>query len=303
MKYKIDIWPLVREPREIELDYSEFQALRQARSCLSNALAIEEKYELLLSNYLDLEKECLSLTVDFMVGKSSKVEYRTFFDISLLLNRKIVNFLTSVRLYIDQLQYNFRACMPNEEDRLHSKFSLEYDSFFEYRFMEALRNYVQHKGLAIHNTKIDRMSKNKKVEYVIRVFTYKAELKSDEKFKKVILEEMPDKVDLIQAIRIYIESINKIHLQIRNLISSNVNSSRRLIEDYIERCHDSGNSGGDILHAISYEPRELTNEIIESFPLLLEWDDIRISLIEKNGELTNLDKKVSVPVLNEEIGI
>lgn len=75
MKYTIHSWEL----GTFDIGENKFNKLKQAKNCLSAALAIVEKYELLLSNYLDLEKECLSVTTDYMVRTST--DYFKFFDI------------------------------------------------------------------------------------------------------------------------------------------------------------------------------------------------------------------------------
>ena len=101
MKYTICIWAFGSHP-EIEITQARFDEIKQAKNCLFAALSIEEKYELLLSNYLDLEKEYLNITSNYMVRDLKG--YEDFFDIRLLFNRKIVNLLTSAKLYIDQIQ-------------------------------------------------------------------------------------------------------------------------------------------------------------------------------------------------------
>lgn len=52
MKYMLrkDVLAIVPE---IEITEDEYTQLKQAHTILSNALEIEEKYEILISNYLD----------------------------------------------------------------------------------------------------------------------------------------------------------------------------------------------------------------------------------------------------------
>ncbi len=295
MKYTIRIWAFGSHP-EIEITQVQFDEIKQARNCLSAALSIEEKYELLLSNYLDLEKECLNITSDYMVRRLKG--YEDFFDIRLLFNRKIVNLLTSTKLYIDQIQQHVKACIPFDTeigDKVKSLFSTEYDNFFEYRFMEALRNYVQHKGLAVHSTtlggkKIDH-EEDWEQEYKTSVFTHKLEVESDKAFKKQVTNEMPEKVELIYASRAYIESISKVHCEIRNIIANSVEESRDIILNVIND-YEKINEGKSIgLEVISSIPKEPMDEIVEKFPLVLDWDDIRLSLLKTNSNLINLRKR------------
>lgn len=294
MKYIIQIWALGAHP-EIELDDEKFKKLKHARKCLSNALAIEEKYELLLSNYLDLEKECLIITSDYMVR--SNAGYAGFFDIRLAFNRRIVNLLTSTKLYIDQIQQHVRACISDDDmiDKIKKSFSHEYDTCFEYRFMEALRNYVQHRGLAVHSTALGGRKvtneKNCELEYKTKVLTHKSEVETDNAFKKQISNEMTEKVDLMYASRVYVESISRVHCYIRKLLGNVSESSRKLISHYINEYEEINNGNSVGLNAVSFNTKEPIDEAVEKIPLLLDWDDIRLNLITKNGELHNLRRK------------
>jgi len=42
---------------EIEITAEDYAEFEKARNILSNALAIEEKYEIVIANYLDFEKQ------------------------------------------------------------------------------------------------------------------------------------------------------------------------------------------------------------------------------------------------------
>ena len=294
MKYTIRVWAIGSYP-ELIIDEVRFNTLKQARLCLSAALAIEEKYELLISNYLDLEKECLNVTSDSMVRRSK--DYSDFFEIRLAFNRRVVNLLTSTKLYIDQIQQHVNSCFPDRSDigsNVKSFFSDEYDKFFEYRFMEALRNYVQHRGLAVHSTSLDSkwtsQEEDAKLEFKTRLFTHKTEVDGDKAFKREVLKEMPEKVDLLYAARVYVGLISKIHCEIRNLVAPASEYSRHKISEAINEYESSNGEKLVGLNVISSVPKESVDETIEKFPLLLEWDDIRLSLIKKNRILANLSK-------------
>ncbi len=287
----------------IEIDKKAFENLKQAKKCLSNALAIEEKYEILLANYLDLEKEYLSITTEHMLRSHSP--YTDLFDIRLAFNRRIVNLLTSTKLYYDHIQRNVNNCLPEEvniANKIKVSFSNEYDSYFEYRFMEALRNYVQHQGLAVHYTGVNAQwtsrDKNGELKYSTKFLTYKSEVESDNAFKKQVSSEMPDKVDLMFSSRVYIESFSKVHCYIRGLISSVSESSRALISQSIQEYEEAGNSSSLGLFAVCTRQEKQLDETVEKIPLMLDLDGIRIDLIKKNPELTNLRKRfVSSSVL------
>ena len=50
---------------EIGISESEYLEFQKARNTLSNALEIEEKYEIVISNYLDFEQEILNATTKY----------------------------------------------------------------------------------------------------------------------------------------------------------------------------------------------------------------------------------------------
>ena len=296
MKYTIRVWALDDTYPDLDIDEDKFNNLKQARHCLSAALAIEEKYELLLSNYLDLEKECLNATLDYMVRSST--DYSGFFDIRLAFNRRVVNLLTSTKLYIDQIQQHVKSCIPDRPDignDIEALFSAEYDEYFEYRFMEALRNYVQHRGLAVHSTSLGEkwtsQEEDGELEFKTRLFTHRTEVEGDKAFKRQVSKEMPEKVDLVHAIRVYVGSISNIHCEIRNIVAHVSEASRQLILEFINKYEDVDGKKSIGLSAIKFIPKEPVDETIEKVPLLLEWDDIRLNLIKKNGSLTNLNKR------------
>ena len=136
---------------ELEIDQTRFEEIKASRPILLHALAIEEKYEIIISNFLELEREAINASVSEMVR--NHIEYKDFFGVRLALNIRLVNLLTAVRLYTDQLASHICACIPSDNNlkaEVKSFFSTEYDASFEYRFMEALRNHVQHSGIPAH---------------------------------------------------------------------------------------------------------------------------------------------------------
>ncbi len=289
-RYFLKIAALGRFP-ELEIGKDRYKRLKVSRPILIHALAIEEKYEILISNFLELERDAINASVSGMVR--NHIEYKDSFDVRLALNIRLVNLLTAIRLYIDQLSSHICACLPSKDDtkaEIKKLFATEYDSSFEYRFMEALRNYVQHSGIPVHRilsvrkwTDID----DGLLEYSIYFGTQKKELLLDGGFKKQILDEMPDEVNLQSASRSYVEAISRIHMHAREMIDEVVESSRlkieRAIRDYMV-VYEKEPIG---LHAYEYQGEEKIDEVL----VLLKWDDIRQELVRRNSELVNLRKR------------
>lgn len=226
MKYLLRKVVLDEVP-EIEITAEEYADFEKARNILSNALAIEEKYELVIANYLDFEKQILNTTTGYMVREH--LDYSDFFEVRLGLNIRLVNLLTAARLYVDQLNQNIRECVPNvpdTEEIVKNFFAKEYDKNKEYRFMEALRNYVQHRGIPVHwaqqGGRWTSLDDDGFLEYYTEVSSERSYLAEDSKFKKQVLGELDEKVDLKAATRSYVESISNVHESARSMIVESV---------------------------------------------------------------------------------
>lgn len=290
MRYIAKVMTLDKNP-EIELSKKEYEDIRLAKACLSELFSFEEKYELLLSNYLELEQECLLISSESMINRN--YAYKDFFNIELLINKRVVNLLTTARLYLDQVQQHVKFC--NKDIEVKALFSAEYDNNFEYRFMEALRNYVQHRGLAIHSSSLKSRwigpENDKEMEFNTFVFTSKTEVSKDNAFKKSVAQEMPKKVNILNSARCYVESLSKVHCELREKLSDLANDNRKIITDLIDKyksINDSKSLGlciAQMKHNGKYE------EIIEKIYITLEWENIRLELIKKNQSLINLKKR------------
>lgn len=297
MKYLL-LLPILGNTPEIEIDEADFWALIEAKKVLSNCLSMEKKYEILLSNYLDFEQQILQVTASHMIRGTPRSVPETHqmmsLDVRLMIDLRLVNLLSSARLYVDHLPGHIRGCLPGQSDTtwlVKSLCAAEYESKLEYRFMEALRNHVQHRGLAVHEVglpwRLTDPGGERLREYSLRILSLKSRFELEGKFKKQVLNEIPDEIDLKSATRCYIESLSNIHIELRKLIDNSVAQSRRKIEDAF------------CLYHRSYD-REVTSlkiwkligeEIVKSEWLFLGGDDIRKKLQARNGSLSNLDKR------------
>jgi hypothetical protein len=197
-------------------------------------------------------------------------------------------------LYVDQVNQNIRECIPDvtdSKDAVKSLFSDKYDNHKEYRFMETLRNYVQHRGLPVHHTQFGSrwtsLDDDGLMEFSMELASDPLFLEENGGFKKVVLDEWNGKIDLKQATRKYVELFSEVQEAARAIIAESVTAARKLIEEAQNRYRliHSGSLAG--LSACKC-PEE--GEII-AIPLLLDWDDIRIGLEKRNRKLVNLSRR------------
>ena len=119
------------------------------------------------------------------------------------------------------------------------------------------------------------------------IASQKEYLQEDDNFNKKVLNEIPDRVDLKMATRVYIEGISKVHCAARKLVEQSLKESRSIIDNArasYKKVYPDEFVG---LQAICLEK----NNVVDSVPLILDWDDIRLKLTKRNSELVNLKNR------------
>lgn len=281
---------IVITEEDIEISEQEFLKIQQAKKILENARGLEEIYEILIIAYKEFETKIFEISLNNMIYLSSS--YGDLSNAFIAINARLLNLLSSVTMYKDQSVHYVKNCLPkfDDLDSLESLFHNEYDSNIDYQFMEALRNYIQHRGLPTHfikyPSKWTSLDDDGMIEYSLEFSSKKDRLISDKKMKKSVLESLGDEIDLKMSARGYVESISKIHISLREKIHNSVIESRKIIEQIHNDYTDCFNGRFSSVHACKIDGQKL----IESVPLILNWDDLRIKLEKKNRKLTNLKK-------------
>lgn len=276
---------------KLSISDKQFDEVVKARETLASAFALEESYDLLVGNYVEVEQEVLAATVNNSVRNLYGDD--DFFELRSTINRRVINLLTATRLYIDQTPQWLKKCAAQPKvacAEFETRKHFHYDNIFSYRFLEALRNHVQHCGLAVHSVthgrKWHELQDSHELELSLTPLAEKSHLCMDSKFKKKILDEMPEKVVLMHAIREYLECIGDIHTMCRGHVVEHVKASRQTFESLLSAyaVQDVPNFG-----IVAFRTDPCGRE--ESVPLLLNWDDIRIKLVAQNSGMVVLSRK------------
>lgn len=210
----------------ISISKKDYDQIDIARNTILEAVFIEQKYDLMLENYFEYEVsqvECSSRTMIF-----SDLTWSKFNTDLLMLNRRVINLLTTCRLYFDQVTHHLNKLDYENKgyvDSFESARATEYDENLHYRIMEALRNYAQHRGMPVnylrHEGKRIGMIDDYELLHSLTPSLDQSLLRNDKEFKKEILKEMtdlPDKIDLKPIIRSYIDSISKVQNVVRTIL-------------------------------------------------------------------------------------
>lgn len=265
----------------------KYEEITSAINSLSLALTVEEKYELLLCNYFDFEKEVLEVCTESMIFNDDG--YRAFASNRLRLERRIINLLTTSKLYVDAIKHDVKRIGAGNDERraeVDALFSNEYDCHFEYRFIEQLRNHAQHQGSCIDFVGRgagwnDTRTKN---TFTVSASISKDSMSKNHRLKPSVIAEMPEKLDLKIAIRVYIECLGSVHRRVRELIEDDVDKARDTIVKEREIFNEPKGRGFINVQSVCVK----TGEIIDNKALMLDWDDVRLEMKTKNKELISL---------------
>lgn len=262
--------------KEIPITEDEYEKLKKARKTLSAALAIEELFSVLLTNFNDVKKE---------IDSTSKAYFEfydfTYYDMHELMhtvNVKTINFFTAARLYTDNLTSDAKYIGGKTLCRdIEKKRSELYDASPEYRAIDQLRNYALHAGAVIHGITGNFVRPKSGEDPRAVFYTSKAVLseKSD-RIKPAVLNEMPDKINISEYISAAIKKYKELHQHIQTISSEAVARARKLFEDTIHNSEQILSDTTGLAACIYQGEKE-----IEFTQIFLEWDDVRIRIADK----------------------
>ena len=277
---------LVSKSQPVPLTKDQYEKIVEAKQQLSGAFQLTENYQVLLENYKSIETVKFSLETDCLLYRYD--DYRTSTVGSAKLNAPILGFLSTARYFLDSLWQVLKKLMNTAEQRAVKEFISEvYDRSLEYRFMEGLRNHSQHHSLPLRRFTVNLKSDLTEGRYTalsIRLLIAKKELEKAGKIKQSVLELLPEKIDLLYAIRVYLSKLSAIWFHVDSLTSDRVKLSRNLIDttkDFYMAETKLPSSG---LVATHFNEN---GEVIHREDILTDWDDERKLLGEKFHDLKN----------------
>jgi hypothetical protein len=237
------------EQEPIEIARSEYEKIVRAKKGLDLALALEEKFNLLLENYSEYEAELLRLALRESVFRHR--DWPSFQDAIYAVNRRIVNLVSAARLYFDQIDRDLREFYGPESAAaglFRSKRASEYDSNLAYRVMEALRNHIQHKSLPVHEYSVqfavdEPGSPGSFIRHSVKPVIQVSVLAKDTEFKREVLSQLSasgkSTVSLTMLIRRYLASIAKVQAAVRGAMTEDVEEWCRVLDAAMARCRSS----------------------------------------------------------------
>ena len=222
----------------IEIDADRYNALKDALTVQGIALELEEKFNLVMENYEEFEREILTITLAYMVR--SQPTWGSMFSDRLLLDRQIVNLLNTGYLYAEQIERLLKksstqiiGCTWKQAEAVFSEQSKKNPG---YRIMVVLRHHFQHCSLAVRDISYPSRVEVKAEKWDEPLWSYKLDLKldmealrRDRRGDRETLKELeslqPNQKDLILFIRQYIEGLGHVQNQLRKLTEAAVDKA------------------------------------------------------------------------------
>lgn len=293
------------DPR-VDVSEAEFEQIKLAVKGLISALRIEEKYNLLRENYAEFEKEMLDLTLSqCLFGDHDWLSDMRDLDAA---NRRLVNFLTTARLYEDQVQRELGKSYVNGASLARDFEAMMEDeagSSFSFQLMRELRNHAQHRELPLqrigyvtfgypeYSSVGGRLSSRQK-RHIRTADIAPRNLSDDKRTTKAFRQRLADMkldeyVDIRPFIREYMQALTRIHINLRARLEEDIEPWARLIIDCIDRVAQASGAAAEAAIMVAIDEQG-----VEMDKLLLSREHIerREMLTRRNCALYHLDKFV-----------
>lgn len=285
-------WALGRQPEESVSD-ADFQSISDATSDFRVALDIEEKFDLVLSNYVEYEMELISLALGDSIFRG--VDWSSMRIDSHRVVRRVVNVLTSTRLYVDQVQHALSgqgSSVLGVNTDLKPVFAGQYDRRLGYRVMEAMRNVVQHESTAFVGLRCGMNT----VGTASQLHRFRADAVVDTtalkttSFKRKVLNELGSlgsEFSMSVMMRDYLEGLAVAHESIRSMCTARLAASESVIRAAAERGRQLLGDKPMGLCLVAREHSRPSRPVFINTHLI----DQHTTLIRKNCDLSTLSKR------------
>lgn len=165
---------------------------------------IEETWDNLIQNYLELESELLNSAIHSMVR--SHGSYNDFQDTRLAFTRRLSNLLQTCRSYLDHTPHHLgKLKIVGLKKMFTAETNKAYDANFSYRFMEALRNYSQHRGVPMHSASFasrwieGEIEEESRLRHTAVGLVKLNKIREDKEFKAAVLTEIEPDIDALDV--------------------------------------------------------------------------------------------------------
>lgn len=278
---------------EKQISEASFREISDARQNLFELLAIEEKYDLLIRNYLGFEQVVYDSSINGLLY--TERSWSDFIEHIQAANLAVMNLLAMCRSYVDHTPQHLSAIfpdLPEKKDAFHNERKTVYSEFLGYRVLYEIRNHVQHCGLPVHSFTLGGswLDTRDACRHNAIPYISVAELAKDNSFNKKILQEIQDmgeRIDLRLLIRENMSAFGRIHKCVRALTKDLADDSQRIVSDCLK---DFAKNYDSDLIGLSIMALDTEGRVIDRSSLFDDMVKRRRYLEEKNKTLVNVER-------------
>lgn len=225
---------------DVSISFEQYNRIKRSVLVIRSLFKIENLFGSLNYCYLEWEKLLLTSALDHMTKPIGK-------DRIEIINRRITfmvsinNFLSAVRMYFDHTAKHLDVeGLKNSLISYKNICKSKYNSEFEYKFIQELRNYSQHEDAPFHimssnmDRHEDRSSENPvSVKFGSSVYLDPRILLQDKKIYNKIgseLQAMNHLIDLSREIRLFMNHAHDVHGEIIKVSKSEADRSINCLE-------------------------------------------------------------------------
>jgi len=213
-------------PDILPLAENEAKSIKKNVDDIIEIVYIEEKFDIILENFQSLERSMFNISYDSAVSEHMFGDMPSY---KRVLQRKVMNLLSSIRMYADHVASHMSSITESAEGKKYFKnlLSNAYDTSQEYRICDALRNFAQHRsfpiqGIQLHYDWLEKDSEGAKFfQTNLSIQLNSKYLIREKDFKRAVakeLEDMPEYIDFKAVIRVYLQKLCSIHESVREYI-------------------------------------------------------------------------------------
>lgn len=278
----------------VAIDEANYNSIRTAKRLLSGALTLEQKFELVISNEIEMEKTCNSIALESF---QRHYDYDSMQDGILVVNQRVNNVLASCRGYLDQMAHHtseLEVLCPGLFACFKQATAKQYDQHASYRLAEALRNHALHQGFAIGQLRtgseqIKLRNGEDAVSFSVQAFVDVAALQENSRTKPIVVEylrNLTEQVDARPVLREYVASLARIHAELRVQLSALVTEAEKTLNLAIDN-FQKASSEESVIGLAAVRLAE-TGVAIEKIAIFREFMERRRRLELRNANFENL---------------
>jgi len=286
---------LLNPAAPIEAEASDFDAIARARLATTRALAIEDKYSLVLQNYFEFEQQLHRLALENLLYHSNR--WTDFVDDIRDVNRVLMNLLGAQRMYVDQIPQHLNTVFAPSEAQAKTFVAAtrtEFDGSRGYRIMYTLRNHAQHGEFPVQSLSLGSKwleeGQLRHCSHTATAFAHRDDLVQNKDLNAKVRSEfsaMPEKIDLSPLVRENISSFARLHRIVREELRPRLEESDIVLRTAYARFEE--HAGRKPIGLFIVQSGDDGAEI-DSHSVFLEGIDRRVRLEQESATMTNMEQ-------------